>query len=108
MGHVLCSSLKTSVQLIDRNLKGVAFFDEKLGNLCMSWLGDCVFSIREAATVNLRKLTEVFGVDWAKQAILPKILEMGRHSNYLYRMTTVFALTVRVSLALNTCSSRFK
>ncbi|KAJ3057269.1 protein phosphatase 2, regulatory subunit A [Rhizophlyctis rosea] len=72
---------------------GVAFFDEKLGNLCMSWLGDCVFSIREAATVNLRKLTEVFGVDWAKQAILPKILEMGRHSNYLYRMTTVFALT---------------
>ncbi|KAJ3028266.1 hypothetical protein HDV00_010537 [Rhizophlyctis rosea] len=78
---------------------GVAFFDEKLGNLCMSWLGDCVFSIREAATVNLRKLTEVFGVEWAKQAIIPKILEMGRHSNYLYRMTTVFALTVSMSVS---------
>ncbi|KAH6589739.1 hypothetical protein BASA50_009832 [Batrachochytrium salamandrivorans] len=72
---------------------GVAFFDEKLSNLCMSWLGDCVFSIREAATNNLRRLIEVFGVEWAKQTILPKILAMAQHSNYLYRMTTVFAIT---------------
>ena len=43
---------------------GVKFFDEKLNNLCMSWLGDTVFSIREASTKNLKKLTEVFGVDW--------------------------------------------
>ncbi|KAJ3197504.1 hypothetical protein HK101_003202 [Irineochytrium annulatum] len=72
---------------------GVEFFDEKLGNLCMSWLGDCVFSIREAATINLRKLTEVFGVEWAKATIIPKILAMGQHSNYLYRLTTIFSLT---------------
>ncbi|KAJ3131992.1 hypothetical protein HK100_005820 [Physocladia obscura] len=72
---------------------GVKFFDEKLGALCMSWLGDCVFSIREAATTNLRKLTEVFGYDWAKQTIIPKVLAMGQHSNYLYRMTTIFAIT---------------
>ncbi|KAF9103423.1 hypothetical protein BGX29_003383 [Mortierella sp. GBA35] len=72
---------------------GVEFFDEKLGALCMSWLGDSVFSIREAATVNLRKLTEVFGVDWAKQTISPKVLAMGTHPNYLYRMTTIFAIT---------------
>ncbi|KAJ3329701.1 protein phosphatase 2, regulatory subunit A, partial [Blyttiomyces sp. JEL0837] len=78
---------------------GVEFFDEKLGNLCMSWLGDCVFSIREAATTNLRKLTEVFGVEWAKQTIIPKVLAMGQHSNYLYRMTTIFAITVSVKEA---------
>jgi serine/threonine-protein phosphatase 2A regulatory subunit A len=60
----------------------------------MSWLGDCVYAIREAATVNLRKLTEVFGVEWAKQTIIPKVLAMGQHSNYLYRMTTIFAITV--------------
>ncbi|KAI7827129.1 armadillo-type protein [Gamsiella multidivaricata] len=72
---------------------GVEFFDEKLGALCMSWLGDSVFSIREAATVNLRKLTEVFGVDWAKQTTIPKVLAMGTHPNYLYRMTTIFAIT---------------
>ncbi|KAL1923051.1 uncharacterized protein VTP21DRAFT_9427 [Calcarisporiella thermophila] len=72
---------------------GVQFFDEKLGTLCMSWLGDHVFSIREAATNNLRKLTEVFGVEWAKVTILPKVLAMSNHENYLYRMTMIFALT---------------
>ena len=73
---------------------GVQFFDEKLGSLCMTWLGDTVFSIRESATINLKKLTDVFGVDWAKGTILPQIVEMGKHPNYLYRMTTVFSITV--------------
>ena len=61
----------------------------------MSWLGDTVFSIREAATQNLRKLTEVFGVEWAREAIIPKVMAMGEHPNYLYRMTTCFAISVR-------------
>jgi serine/threonine-protein phosphatase 2A regulatory subunit A len=73
---------------------GVEFFDDKLGALCMSWLGDTVFSIREAATINLKKLTDVFGVEWAKTTIIPKVLGMGEHPNYLYRMTTIFAITV--------------
>lgn len=73
---------------------GVKFFDEKLSNLCMGWLGDTVFSIREAATHNLRKLTEVFGVEWASEAIIPKVMTMGNHPNYLYRMTTCFAISV--------------
>lgn len=74
---------------------GVKFFDEKLSALCMGWLGDTVFSIREAATHNLKKLTEVFGVEWASEAIIPKVMAMGNHPNYLYRMTTCFAITVR-------------
>jgi serine/threonine-protein phosphatase 2A regulatory subunit A len=72
---------------------GVKFFDEKLAALCMGWLGDTVFSIREAATHNLKKLTEVFGVEWANDAIIPKVMAMGAHPNYLYRMTTCFAIT---------------
>ena len=60
----------------------------------MDWLADAVFSIREAATQNLKKLTEVFGIDWASQAIIPKVMAMGKHPNYLYRMTTCFAITV--------------
>jgi len=72
----------------------VAFFDEKLGFLCMTWLGDCVFSIREAATNNLKKLTEVFGVEWAQNNIIPKVLALYTHPNYLYRMTTLFAISV--------------
>lgn len=73
---------------------GVQFFDEKLSNLCMGWLGDTVFSIREAATHNLKKLTEVFGVDWASEQIIPRVMGMGSHPNYLYRMTTCFAISV--------------
>jgi hypothetical protein len=80
------------------NQLGKPFFDDQLGNLCMSWLGDTVFSIREAATVNLKKLTEVFGVDWARMAIVPKVMGMGTHPNYLYRMTTVQAITVRLPI----------
>ena len=74
---------------------GVQFFDDQLGSLCMTWLGDTVFSIREAATINLKKLTDVFGVEWAKQTIIPKVMAMREHPNYLYRMTTIFAITVR-------------
>ena len=75
---------------------GVKFFDEKLSSLCMSWLGDTVFSIREASTQNLKKLTEVFGVEWASDAIVPKVAAMAEHPNYLYRMTTCFAVSVRL------------
>lgn len=73
---------------------GKEFFNERLSNLCMTWLGDCVFSIREAATDNLRQLTETFGVEWAQETIIPKVLSMCRHPNYLYRMTTLFAINV--------------
>ncbi|KAF3491655.1 protein phosphatase PP2A regulatory subunit A [Arthroderma uncinatum] len=72
---------------------GVKFFDEQLNSLCLGWLGDAVFSIREAATQNLKKLTEVFGVEWANGSIIPKVTAMGQHPNYLYRMTTCFAIT---------------
>ncbi|KAF2834491.1 protein phosphatase PP2A regulatory subunit A [Patellaria atrata CBS 101060] len=81
---------------------GVKFFDEKLASLCMSWLGDTVFSIREASTQNLKKLTEVFGVEWANEAIVPKVMTMGQHPNYLYRMTTCFAVsTLAPALSLD-------
>lgn len=73
---------------------GVAFFDEQLNSLCLGWLADTVYSIREAATINLKKLTEVFGVDWAERSIMPRVTQMGTHPNYLYRMTTCFAISV--------------
>jgi len=77
---------------------GVKFFDEKLSNLCMSWLGDTVFSIREASVANLRKLTEVFGEQWAEREVVSKVVGMGGAGNYLYRMTTCFAVSVSVTL----------
>ncbi|CAB55176.1 Protein phosphatase PP2A regulatory subunit A [Schizosaccharomyces pombe] len=79
---------------------GVEFFNEKMGNLCMSWLEDHVYSIREAAIKNLRKLTEIFGLEWATETIIPKFLAMRSHPNYLYRMTTIFAIS-EIAPALN-------
>lgn len=71
---------------------GIQFFDEKLSNLCLTWLGDNVFAIREAAALNIKKLAEVFGTEWAKNNIIPKVLSLYTHPNYLYRMTTLFSI----------------
>ena len=62
-------------------------------------MGDAVFSIRDAATTNLKKLVEIFGYDWAKDTVLPQVIDMAHNENYLYRMTTLFTLsTMAVSL----------
>ena len=74
---------------------GVEFFDEKLNSLCMTWLIDHVYAIREAATNNLKKLVEKFGTDWAQQTIIPKVIAMSRDQNYLHRMTCLFCINVR-------------
>lgn len=60
----------------------------------MSWLTDHVFAIREAATSNLKKLVEKFGRDWAQNTVLPKVIQLARDHNYLYRMTCLFAINV--------------
>ena len=70
------------------------FFDEKLNSLCMTWLIDHVYAIREAATNNLRKLVEKFGTDWAQQTIIPQVIAMARDQNYLHRMTCIFCINV--------------
>ena len=70
------------------------FFDDKLNGLCMTWLIDHVFAIREAATNNLKKLVEKFGTDWAQQTIIPKVIAMSRDQNYLHRMTCIFCINV--------------
>ena len=53
-----------------------------------------VYAIREAATSNLKKLVERFGVEWAQQTIIPKVLQMSRDQNYLHRMTCLFCINV--------------
>lgn len=63
---------------------GQEFFDQKLRGLCMGWLNDHVYAIREAATLNMKKLVEQFGAPWAEQAIIPMILVMSRNKNYLH------------------------
>ncbi|KAK3107367.1 hypothetical protein FSP39_012898 [Pinctada imbricata] len=73
---------------------GVEFFDEKLNSLCMTWLVDHVFAIREAATINLKKLVEKFGTDWATLTVIPKVIGMSRDQNYLHRLTCLFCINL--------------
>jgi serine/threonine-protein phosphatase 2A regulatory subunit A len=84
------------IPLLAREL-GRGFFtaNKKLGDLCLAWLRDNVYSIREAAIVNLKSLTEVFGVEWAKDHIVPQILALFNDSgNYLFRMTALYAIGI--------------
>lgn len=71
---------------------GPELFDKQLGGLCMSWLADPVYSIREAAITNLKQLIEVFGSEWATGTVVPQIANMAADSNYLHRMTTLFSI----------------
>ncbi|KAK6242831.1 hypothetical protein SCA6_008220 [Theobroma cacao] len=106
---------------------GVGFFDDKLGALCMQWMQDKtdifgdyalrkdpkwdlqVYSIRDAAANNLKRLAEEFGPEWAMQHIIPQftvlfnmevrvfpeqVLEMVNNSHYLYRMTILRAISL--------------
>ena len=73
---------------------GVAFFDEKLRDMCLGWLQDCVFAIREAAIANVCRLVEVFGMEWGQQQIIPQVFAAHTHTNYLYRMTVLYAMPV--------------
>src|SRR4051812_12011525 len=51
--------------LLGRQL-GSDFFDAELTTLCIKWLADPVFSIREAAAANLHKLAEVRAFQWTR------------------------------------------
>ncbi|MQK22460.1 hypothetical protein EI013_29255, partial [Escherichia coli] len=73
---------------------GVGFFDDKLGALCMQWLKDKVYSIRDAAANNVKRLAEEFGPDWAMQHIIPQVLDMINDPHYLYRMTILHAISL--------------
>jgi len=58
----------------------------------MNWLGDSVYSVRRAAAENLHKLSKLFGEDWACENIIPAIERVRKHTNYLQRMTALYAI----------------
>ena len=53
-----------------------------------------VYAIREAATLNLRKLVEKFAPEWGANTVIPKVLAMSSDTNYLHRMTCLFCINV--------------
>ncbi len=75
---------------------GCAFFNDKLSNMCMTWLGDEVYSIRRAAAENLKHLSVLFGEVWTLEHVVPRIERMHSHANYSHRLTAVYAIQVLV------------
>lgn len=74
---------------------GKNFFDKQLRDLCLSWLWDTVYSIRNAAVANLKRLTEIFGDEWSREEIISKLLKFDSQllENFVYRFTLLSALT---------------
>ena len=64
---------------------GQEYFNQKLRDLCFNWLNDHVYAIREAATLNMKKIVQTFGTQWAETNIIPQILVMYKNNNYLHR-----------------------
>lgn len=52
---------------------GRKFFDDQLKTVCLAWLVDHVYAIREAAVNYLTRFTEIFGVEWAESMIVPRV-----------------------------------
>jgi len=80
--------------LVSKQL-GVAFFDEHLCDLCLTWLQDKIFTVRGTAVTNIRKIVETFGIEWAVGAgsILPRVLKMANDApSYSARLVSVFTI----------------
>jgi serine/threonine-protein phosphatase 2A regulatory subunit A len=52
-------------------IMGETAFNDRFGPMCLSWLDDNVFAIREAAMKNLQQLTQVFRLEMAREKSLP-------------------------------------
>ncbi|KAL3912526.1 MAG: hypothetical protein SGILL_006846 [Bacillariaceae sp.] len=78
------------VPLLAKQL-GKDFFTDKLASICVNWLGDDIATIRDAATMNLKELTSIFGTEWACEHLIPFIDDIRHHTSYLRRQTAVQA-----------------
>jgi serine/threonine-protein phosphatase 2A regulatory subunit A len=89
---VLAQQIGTS--FLFQKSEGTESDDDLLNSLCLQWLQDSVYSIREAAANNLFRLTEIFGAKWALQYIFPRIKQLMSSPHYLYRLTVLRALSL--------------
>ena len=67
----------------------------------MTCLADHVFSIREAACTQIQKIVDIYGFEWARDVVLPKVFELAAEQNYLRRMTVLFQINFLMSATLN-------
>ena len=83
---------------------GPEVFDAQpeLAELCMQWLQDPVFAVREAACANLRRLAETFGAAWADRVLVPRLHALrpdDARTAFQQRMTALAAMVVSARAA---------
>lgn len=71
---------------------GESFFNEKLNTICLAWLKDSVYSVREAALQNFKNLAGVFGEQWVIKHVLPPLFALQTEISYLHRLTVLFGI----------------
>lgn len=71
---------------------GKAFFEQELAEITTTFLQDPIFTVREAVIQALCKITDSFGIEWSSLHIVPKVLQLCDHSNYLLRVTALSTL----------------
>lgn len=49
---------------------------------------------REGAGISLKNVTEILGSSWLEQNILPSLMSLANNTNYLYRQTLIYAISV--------------
>jgi serine/threonine-protein phosphatase 2A regulatory subunit A len=65
-----------------------------LNPICIDWLKDNIYTIRDAALMNLKQLTIIFGAQWTLKHVLPKLLALHTDPNYLHRLTPLFGIAI--------------
>ena len=60
--------------------------------ICIEWLNDNIYSVRESAIENIKQLTIIFGDQWAVQNVIKPMLALHESKNYLHRLTALFGI----------------
>mmetsp|Transcript_69013 Transcript_69013/g.224993 ORF Transcript_69013/g.224993 Transcript_69013/m.224993 type:complete len:597 (-) Transcript_69013:110-1900(-) len=68
---------------------GEVAFTKELSHLFGVWLVDPVFSVRDAAAANFKRLAEVLGQPWSEAHIVPQLQALLTNKNYLYRISSM-------------------
>lgn len=91
-----------NIPILAKQLK-LEIFQDKLNMMCLNFLWDNVYSIRSAAIINLKKLCEIFGSEWANEEIIKKLLQSKSDilQVFTFRITLLHALTELISVVSN-------
>ena len=85
---------------------GKKAFNEKMFDLIITCLADHVYSIRDAACATIQRVVDIFGMEWTRATVLPKVFQLAEEANYLRRMTMLFQINYLMSSKLKEKVSR--